>query len=115
MRGEDRLLSVSARYFGWQTRTFPFYFNHLKPERSKNSVYYESYLTGYYKGSIPYRLDYFLLTQVKHLFAKPIFIASFLQIIAYILSRYIIQYRPFPKFVKTQGLNRKLKHFSEGR
>jgi poly-beta-1,6-N-acetyl-D-glucosamine synthase len=100
--GEDTLLSVSARYFGWKTKTFQVFFNHLKPEGKKNSSFYLSYITGFYKGSIPYRFDYFLFTQFKYAFKKPFLIGSFIQLIGYIISRYILNYRPFPEFIKQQ-------------
>jgi biofilm PGA synthesis N-glycosyltransferase PgaC len=100
--GEDTLFCVAARYFGWKTRVFPVFFNHLKPEGIKNSGLYNSYITGYYKGSVPYRLDYFLLTQAKHLFKKPYLFGSIVQIFIYLNSRYILKYRPFPDLVKQQ-------------
>lgn len=108
--GEDTLFAVLARFYGWQTKTFPVYFDHLKPEGSKNSPFYNSYITGLYKGSIPYRLDYFLVTQGKHMFRKPILIGGIIQIFAYVKSRYLMQYRPFPGIVREQ-LNKEQKNF----
>jgi glycosyltransferase involved in cell wall biosynthesis len=101
-RGEDTLLSVAARSFGWETKSFPIYFKHLKPEGSKNSSFFESYVTGFYKGSIPYLFLYFLLTQLKHTFKKPFVLGSILQIIGYIYSRFIINYKPFPEYIHSQ-------------
>lgn len=101
-RGEDTLFGVAARYYGWETRTFPITFNHLKAEGSRHSALSEAYNTGIYKGSIPYRLDFFLLTQLKHAFINPILLGSLLQIIGYLSSRIIHHYKPFPNYVKTQ-------------
>ncbi len=106
--GEDTLFSVAARFYGWETRTFPIFFIHLKPEGERHSFFHESYNTGFYKGSIPYLFIYFLGTQLKHILKKPIFIGSILQIFGYIYSRWILRYRPFPKYIKTQ-LNREQK------
>lgn len=106
--GEDTLLGVAARYHGWETRTFPVFFNHLKPEGSRNSLLYECYLAGFYKGSIPYRFDYFLLTQLKHLFKLPFFVGSILQITGYLYSRFIERYKPFPDYVKLQLHNEQI-------
>lgn len=108
--GEDTLFAVSARFYGWDTKTFPVYFDHLKPEGSKNSPFYNSYITGLYKGSIPYRLDYFLVTQGKHMFKKPWIIGGVIQILAYLKSRYFVKYRPFPPLVREQ-LNKEQKNF----
>lgn len=108
--GEDTLFAVSARFYGWETKTFPVFFDHLKPEGIRNSSFYNSYITGLYKGSIPYRLDYFLVTQGKHMFRKPIFLGGIIQILAYFKSRYLTKYRPFPVIVREQ-LNKEQKTF----
>ncbi len=102
VNGEDTLLSASARFQGYQTKTFPFRFNHLKPEGIKKSNFYNHWITGYYKGAVPYNIVYFLLTQFKHIMKKPFLIGSLLQIYAYIWSRFIVNYRPFPKHVAYQ-------------
>jgi biofilm PGA synthesis N-glycosyltransferase PgaC len=101
-RGEDTLFGVAARYFGWVTRTFPVFFNHLKPEGSRHSLLHENFNTGFYKGSIPYRFDFFILTQFKHTFKKPFLVGSILQITGYLYSRFIEKYKPFPDYVKLQ-------------
>lgn len=108
--GEDTLFAVSARFYGWKTKTFPVFFEHLKPEGIKNSSLYNSYITGLYKGSIPYRLDYFLVTQGKHMLKKPVILGSIIQVLAYFKSRYLINYRPFPGIVRVQ-LNKEQKNF----
>jgi glycosyltransferase involved in cell wall biosynthesis len=101
-RGEDTLFGVAARYHGWETRVFPIFFNHLKPESSRHSFWHEEFNTGYYKGSIPYRCDYFLLTQIKHFKKRPIILGTLLQLTGYLFSRLIVNYRPFPEYVKVQ-------------
>jgi poly-beta-1,6-N-acetyl-D-glucosamine synthase len=101
-RGEDTLFGVAANYYGWESRTFPIFFNHLRSEANRHSSFHESFNTGFYKGSIPYRFDFFMLTQLKHAFKKPIIIGSILQILGYIDSRLIQKYRPFPHYVKIQ-------------
>jgi poly-beta-1,6-N-acetyl-D-glucosamine synthase len=101
-RGEDTLFCVAARYHGWLTRTFPVFFNHLKSEGSRHSYFHESYNTGYYKGSVPYRFDYFMLTQLKHVLNKPFLLGTLLQISGYLYSRFFEHYRPFPAYVKEQ-------------
>jgi poly-beta-1,6-N-acetyl-D-glucosamine synthase len=108
--GEDTLFCVAARYYGWKTTMFPVFFNHLKPEGIKNSRFYHSYIKGFYKGSIPYRLDYFLFTQAKHLFEKPFLIGSIIQVVIYLNTRYIIRYRPFPALVKEQLFKEQLEY-----
>lgn len=113
-RGEDTLFCVAARYHGWLTRTFPVFFNHLKAEGSRHSFFHESFNTGFYKGSVPYRFDYFLLTQFKHALYRPFLIGSILQIIGYIYSRFIVRYRPFPEYVNIQ-LNEEQKCFIKAR
>ncbi len=100
--GEDSLLTLAARYFGWETKSYPIYFNHLKPEGIKNSSFFSAYITGFHKGSIPYRFDFFLLTQIKHIIKKPYLIGTLLQIWGYLYSRIILRYRPYPKYVKIQ-------------
>ena len=101
-RGEDTLFSVAARFFGWKTKTFPVYFDHLKPEGVRHSSFRQAYTTGSYKGSIPYRFDFFLLTQLKHIFKRPFLIGSLVQLAGYVNSRFIERYRPFPDFVRQQ-------------
>lgn len=108
--GEDTLFAVAARYYGWETKTYPVFFEHLKPEGVKNSPFYNSYITGLYKGSIPYRFDYFLVTQGKHMFNKPVILGSIIQVLAYFKTRYINNYRPFPSIVREQ-LNKEQKDF----
>ncbi|HEY5535114.1 MAG TPA: glycosyltransferase family A protein [Ignavibacteria bacterium] len=100
--GEDTLIAVAARYFGWETKSFPIYFNHLKKEYSRNSFFYESFIAGFYRGSIPYNFLYFLLSQIKYILATPIIIGTILQLIGYFYSRFIRKYRPFPDYIHKQ-------------
>ncbi|HET6225342.1 MAG TPA: glycosyltransferase family A protein, partial [Bacteroidia bacterium] len=44
-RGEDDMAYISARSFGWNTQTFDYYFNHLKPIGSRHSSYRNFYET----------------------------------------------------------------------
>ena len=101
-RGSDTLFGVAARYYGWKAKTVFICFNHLKPEGIKQSYFLAAKTTGFYKGSIPYRFDFFLITLIKHAFKKPYIIGSLIQLGAYISSRYIIKYRPFPDLVRKQ-------------
>jgi glycosyltransferase involved in cell wall biosynthesis len=98
-RGEDVLAFVAVRALGYKTRTFDYYFNHLKPEGIRKSKLKNHYITGYYKGSIPYWLPFFLANLVRDLFKKPYVLGSAVQFYSYCLSRYILQYKPFPAFV----------------
>jgi poly-beta-1,6-N-acetyl-D-glucosamine synthase len=101
-RGEDNLICIAARYYGWQTRTFPIFFHHLKPESSRHSHFHESLISGYYKGSIPYRFDYFILTLIKQLIKKPYIIGSIIQFVIYCYTRYLDKPNPFPDYVRIQ-------------
>ncbi|MBA3706808.1 MAG: glycosyltransferase family 2 protein [Bacteroidetes bacterium] len=101
-RGEDVLAVVAARAKGWETWTFDIYFNHLKPEGIRKSKLKNHYVTGFYKGSIPYWLPFFVGNLARDTFKKPYFIGSLLQLYSYCLSRYILKYRPFPDFVAEQ-------------
>lgn len=98
-RGEDALATVAARSKGWKTNTFDIYFNHLKPEGVRKSHLQNHYITGYYKGSIPAWLPFYLVTLLRDVMRKPYVIGAIVQLYAYVLSRYIVRYRPFPKFV----------------
>jgi len=100
--GEDTQLSVAARYFGWETLSFPIFFNHLKQEGSKNNSLYNHWVTGFYKGSIPYIYSYFMYTQFKHIKRRPAVIGSVFQVFGYIFSRWIKRYRPFPYYIRIQ-------------
>lgn len=100
--GEDRLFAVAARSWGYKTRSFPVFFNHLRPEGIRHGSLFESYVSGFYKGSIPYRFDYFSLTLAKYAFRKPIIIGIFLELYGYIKSRLVQRYRPFPDYVAKQ-------------
>ena len=98
-RGEDSLAYVAVRSLNMKTRTFDYYFNHLKPEGIRKSPLKNALITGYYKGSIPYWLPFFLLTVIRDCFRKPYFIRAIATLGAYIQARYIHNYRPFPDFV----------------
>ena len=101
-RGEDVLAGVAIRAIGYKTGTFDYYFDHLKPEGIRASKPINHYITGYYKGSVPYWLPFFLATIIRDFGKKPYVIGGFMALFAYILSRYIHRYRPFPSFVTAQ-------------
>jgi glycosyltransferase involved in cell wall biosynthesis len=101
-RGEDVLALVAARAMNWKTRTFDFYFNHLKAEGVRKSQWKNHLVTGQYKGSIPYWLPFFLGNIIRDLNKKPYFIGSLLQLYGYIMYCYISRYRPYPEFVSRQ-------------
>jgi glycosyltransferase involved in cell wall biosynthesis len=109
-RGEDVLALVAARALNWKTWTFDFYFHHLKPEGIRKSRWQNHFVTGSYKGSIPYWLPFFIGNILRDLAKRPYFLGSLLQLYGYILSCYIHRYRPFPDFVSRQfRLEQKLK------
>ena len=101
-RGEDVLAFVAVRAFGWKTQTFNYYFNHLKPEGIRKSRLKNQYITGFYKGSIPYWFPFFLGNITRDVFRKPFLIGALVQLYSYCLSRYILRYKPFPGFVSRQ-------------
>jgi biofilm PGA synthesis N-glycosyltransferase PgaC len=101
-RGEDVLAFVAARAKGWKTWTFDYYFNHLKPEGIRKSKLKNHYVTGLYKGSIPYWMPFFLGNVIRDTLKKPYLIGALCQLYAYCLTRYIQRYRPFPNFVSKQ-------------
>ena len=101
-RGEDVMCFVACRAKGWQTATFDHYFNHLKPEGVRHSKLYNQRLTGYYKGSIPYYLPFYLTNLIRDAFKKPYFLGSIYQFYGFIMAYLIHRYRPFPKFAAKQ-------------
>jgi biofilm PGA synthesis N-glycosyltransferase PgaC len=101
-RGEDDMAYAAARSFGWKTQTFDYYFNHLKPIGFRNSALKNHYETGYYKGSIPYLLPFFLGTLIRDIFKKPYFIGALAILYGYCVSCIILRYRPFPPFASKQ-------------
>ena len=101
-RGEDVMCFVACRAKGWQTGTFDYYFNHLKPEGIRHNELYNHRLTGYYKGSIPYYLPFYLTNLVRDTFKKPYIIGSAYQFYGFLTAYIIHHYRPFPKFVTKQ-------------
>jgi glycosyltransferase involved in cell wall biosynthesis len=101
-RGEDVLAFVAARALNWKTRTFDFFFNHLKPEGIRKSSLANHLLTGRYKGSIPYWLPYFIGNVIRDISKKPYLVGSIAQLYGYFLSYVIQRYRPFPDFVGKQ-------------
>lgn len=101
-RGEDDMAYIAARSFGWETQTFDYYFNHLKPIGSRHSPIRNFYETGYYKGSIPYWFPFFLGTLARDVFKKPYFIGAFIIFCSYCISGFISRYRPFPAFSTNQ-------------
>jgi glycosyltransferase involved in cell wall biosynthesis len=105
-RGEDQMDTYTAQYLGWETRTFDFYFHHLKPEGARSTGLLNSYETGFYKGSIPYYWLYFLATILKSFFKSPIFIGSLIQLIGYLNSRFFKKHRPFNYDVCLYLINR---------
>jgi poly-beta-1,6-N-acetyl-D-glucosamine synthase len=98
-RGEDQMDTYTAQFYGWETRTEPVYFQHLKQEGIRHTRYRNHFVTGNYKGRIPYYFPYFLLTLVKHAFRYPVVIGSLAQLYAYCVQRFIIKDNPFPKDV----------------
>jgi biofilm PGA synthesis N-glycosyltransferase PgaC len=102
-QGWDTLDNVAARAKGWEVAILPEYFEHLKEEGSKvGNIYYSSFRTGFYNGSIPYLWLYFLVKITFRLVSKPLIIGSFLQIIGYIKGRYFNKFRPYPDFIVKQ-------------
>jgi glycosyltransferase involved in cell wall biosynthesis len=101
-RGEDTLAFVAVRALGYKSRTFHYYFNHLKPEGIRASKLKNHYVTGFYKGSIPYRLSFFFGTFTRDLLKKPYLLGAMMQLYAYCISRYVLRYKPFPSFVSMQ-------------
>jgi len=101
-RGEDVLAFVAARALGYRTQTLNYYFNHLKPEGIRKSKLKNHYITGCYKGSIPYWFPFFLANVARDVFKKPYIIGAIVQLYSYCLYRYILRYKPFPTFVSDQ-------------
>jgi glycosyltransferase involved in cell wall biosynthesis len=101
-RGEDVLAFVAARALNWKTRTFDYYFNHLKPEGIRKTSLGNHLVTGTYKGSIPYWFPFFLGNVIRDTIKKPYLVGSLVQLYGYLLSRFIYRYRPFPEFVCRQ-------------
>lgn len=98
-RGEDQMDTYKAQYLGWETKTFDIYFDHLKPETSRNGDVSSHYETGCYKGKIPYIFLFFILSTLRSVFMKPMFIGSLYQCIGYINTRYLKKDRPFDESV----------------
>ncbi len=101
-RGEDVLAYVATRAIGYKTWTFDFYFNHLKPEGIRKSKLTNQYVTGCYKGSIPYWFPFYLGNVTRDLFRKPYIIGGLVQLYAYVVYRFVLRYKPFPEFVSKQ-------------
>ncbi len=101
-RGEDDLAFIATRALGWKSRTFDIWFNHLKPEGIRKSKLQNHYVTGFYKGSVPYWLPFFLGNVARDVFRKPFLLGAVLQLYGYCLSRYVLRYQPFPLFVSRQ-------------
>ncbi|WP_128545281.1 glycosyltransferase [Larkinella soli] len=95
IRGEDEIDTFLARLKGWRTRTLPVPFDHLKPEGVRHPSLVNHFETGEFKGRIPYRFDFFLLTLLKNALARPYVLGSLVQLAAYIQSRWIRSERPF--------------------
>lgn len=99
----DTIDNAGARAKGWQTRTLPYYFEHLKEEGSRAGSYLKNHFrTGISNGSIPYYFPYFILKIMLHSKDRPIIIGSIVQLAGYIKSRFVIRYRPFPAFASRQ-------------
>lgn len=96
-RGEDEMDTYKARYCGYDTRTFDIFFNHLKPEGIRNNILKNHFVTGYFKGKIPYHLVFFCGTLLKNILNKPFIIGSIIQWGGYLYSRYIKKDHPFDK------------------
>ncbi|MGA0555275.1 glycosyltransferase family A protein [Larkinella sp. VNQ87] len=95
IRGEDEIDTFMARLKGWQTATLPHHFHHLKPEGIRHPSLTNHYETGEFKGRIPYRFDFFLLTLLKHAVRKPFLIGALVQLWAYVHARWVVAERPF--------------------
>ena len=87
-RGEDEMNAYTARYYGWDTKTFDIYFLHLKHEGVRNTQLFNHYETGIFKGRIPYNFLFFFLTLINNIFNKPFIIGSFVQLFGYLKIRY---------------------------
>lgn len=102
-QGWDTLDNVAARSKNWEVAILPERFEHLKEEGSKvGNIYYSSFRTGFYNGSIPYLWLYFLIKISSKVISKPILLGSMLQLAGYIKGRYINKFRPFPDYVVKQ-------------
>jgi len=102
-QGWDTLDNVAARAKGWEVAILPEYFEHLKKEGSKvGNAFFSNFRTGFYNGSIPYYLPYFIIKSLSKIRTNPFFIGSLLQIIGYCKGRYFNKNRPFPKYVIDQ-------------
>lgn len=102
-QGWDTLDNVAARAKGWEVAILPEYFEHLKEEGSKvGNLYFSSFRTGFYNGSIPYLWQYFIIKIASKLLVRPIFIGSILQFAGYIKGRYFNKFRPYPEFIVMQ-------------
>lgn len=102
-QGWDTLDNVAARAKGWQVEVLPEYFEHLKEEGSKvGNKLYSNFRTGYYNGSVPYLLSYFMVKAMSKIFIKPYFIASIFQILGYIKGRFFSNKSPFPNYIVNQ-------------
>ncbi|GAB3335044.1 hypothetical protein GCM10027299_43730 [Larkinella ripae] len=95
IRGEDEIDTFLARLKGWETRTLPYHFYHLKPEGIRHNSLTNHYETGEFKGRIPYRFDFFLLTLLKNAVKKPLLLGALIQLMAYIRTRWVAADRPF--------------------
>jgi len=113
-RGEDEMNAYTARYYGWDTKTFDIYFLHLKHEGVRNTQLFNHYETGVFKGRIPYNFLFFFLTLIKNIFNKPFIIGSFVQLFGYIKTRFFTVDKLFNKevcrFIREEQSN-KLKNF----
>lgn len=102
-QGWDTLDNVAARSKGWEVAILPEYFEHLKEEGSKvGNIYFSSFRTGFYNGSIPYLWIYFIVKVATKLLSKPIIIGSVLQFAGYIKARYFSKLRPYPDSIVKQ-------------
>lgn len=102
-QGWDTLDNVAARAKGWQVEIVPEYFEHLKEEGSKvGNKFYSNFRTGYYNGSVPYLLSYFILKALSKFFTKPYFVGSMFQIFGYVKGRFFSKKRPFANYIVNQ-------------
>ena len=98
-RGWDTIDNYAAQALGWDTKKFDIYFNHNKEEGKKSGLIMLRYWTGLYNGRVPYYFPYFIFKIIYYFFSPPIIVGSFLELIGYLNSRFIIKNRPFPSKV----------------
>ena len=95
-RGWDTMDNYAAHLYGWETKKYDIYFDHIKKEGKKSGKWMLRYWTGLFNGRVPYFFPYFILKILRYFFHEPIAIGSLIEFFGYIKSRYISKNRPFP-------------------